>query len=121
MAALPKVAFFVRIFALRLEKFKNSMETNKPEIGDSEKGSKTDKSQKMTTMKALSFSLQFGLMIVIPLAIFALVGKWLAGRYDNKAYYYGALALAILTSSIWFYKKINDLYKNFIDPTDSDK
>ena len=71
----------------------------------------------MTTMKALSFSLQFGLMIVIPLVVFALLGKWLAGRYDNKAYYYLALLLAIITSAIWFYKKINDLYKDFIDQT----
>lgn len=121
MAALPKVAFFVRIFALRLKNIRSSMETNKPEIGDNASNGAKSKSQKMTTMKALSFSLQFGLMIIIPLVIFALLGKWLAGRYDNKAYYYGALAMAILTSSIWFYKKINDLYRDFIDTTDSDK
>ncbi len=92
------------------------METNK--LGKkSEFGQKT---QKMTTMKALSFSLQFGLMIVIPLLVFSLIGKWLSGKYDSKIYFYGALVLAILTSTIWFYKKINDLYKDFIDQNHED-
>ena len=91
------------------------METNKQDQKAPDVVESNLKAKQMTTMKALSFSLQFGLMIVIPLVVFALAGKWLAGRYDNKAYYYGALFLAILTSAVWFYKKINDLYKDFID------
>lgn len=91
------------------------METNKPEQESKKLTPTNRKAQQMTIMKALSFSFQFGLMIVIPLVVFGLLGKWLAGKYDNKAYYYGALLLAIITSTIWFYKKINDLYKDFID------
>ena len=76
---------------------------------------KKDKSKKITTAKALSFTFQFGLMIILPLLVFAFIGKWLAGKYDNQIYYYGSFVVAISVSTVWFYRKINDLYEDFID------
>ncbi len=80
----------------------------------------SEKVKQITNMKSLSFALQFGLMIVIPLLVLAYTGKWLASRYDSQIFFYGGLILAILISTVWFYKKINDLYNDFIDK-DSDK
>lgn len=98
------------------------METNKPEDNTKLLAEAQQKAKLNTNFKALSFSIQFGLMIVIPLVVFALAGKWLAGKYENEGYYYGGLVLAILTSAIWFYRKINDLYKDFVHhDKDSDK
>ncbi|HEX3099578.1 MAG TPA: AtpZ/AtpI family protein [Patescibacteria group bacterium] len=76
---------------------------------------KSEKSKQITMVKSLSFAIQFGFMIVIPLLVFAFVGKWLSARYHTQIYFYGGLILAILTSTVWFYQKINALYKDFID------
>lgn len=78
------------------------MENNKP-----------DKKQ-ITMVKSLSFAIQFGLMIVIPLLVLAFAGKWLSAKYHNQIYLYAGLILALLISTVWFYKRINDLYKDFI-------
>lgn len=75
---------------------------------------KTEK-KKITFLKSLSFALQFGFMIAIPLVIFAGLGKWLSNRYDNQVFLYGGLILALTSSAIWFYQRINSLYKDFID------
>lgn len=103
MPALPKVAYFVRLFALQLR----IMEDNKPQ--------KTEKSKQITLMKSLSFAIQFGFMIVIPLLVFAYAGKWLSVHFHNQIFFYAGLILALLTSTAWFYKRISDLYKDFID------
>lgn len=72
-----------------------------------------DKKQ-MTFKKTLMFSLEFGFMIVLPLAIFAFAGNKLAQHYGNRAFLFGGLILALLTSCIWMFKRINDIYKDFI-------
>lgn len=77
--------------------------------------SKDKKSKQITTLKSLSFVVQFGFMIVIPLVIFATIGKWLANRYQSELWLYLSLIIALITSSIWFYQRINALYKEFID------
>jgi hypothetical protein len=74
---------------------------------------KADKKQ-MTFKKSLAFSIEFGFMIIIPLLIFSFGGKWLSQRYDNIGFFYGGIVLALLTSIIWFYKRINDIYNDFI-------
>ena len=73
------------------------------------------KSSQLTTMKTLSFAIQFGFMIAIPLLVFVFIGKWLSAKYDNEAFLYVGLVLALLTSTAWFYKRITALYKDFID------
>lgn len=86
------------------------METNKPTEEEAKQ-----KAKQITTMKSLSFAIQFGFMIVVPLLVFAFAGKWLSARYHNQIYLYIGLILALLTSTAWFYKKISDLYKDFIE------
>jgi uncharacterized membrane protein (DUF485 family) len=96
------------------------METNNP---SSDRSTETEQSQRIakqkarqiTLMKSLSLSIQFGLMIVIPLLVFAYAGKWLSARYHSQIYFYLGLILALASSAIWFYKRISDLYKDFID------
>jgi hypothetical protein len=105
MAVLPKAAFFVRIFASKIEIMPE------PEINN--QTPKEEKKQ-ITFRKTLMFSLEFGFMIVLPLVILAFAGNWLAERYHNRAYLFGGLILALLISTAWMYKKINDLYNDFI-------
>ena len=69
--------------------------------------------KQMTFRKTLMFSLEFGFMIALPLVIFAFAGNKLADRYGNKGFLFGGLILALLTSCIWFYKRINDIYNDF--------
>ncbi len=76
---------------------------------------KDPKSKQITMLKSLSFVVQFGFMIVLPLAIFATAGKWLSNRYHSELWLYLSLIIALVTSSIWFYQRINALYKDFID------
>lgn len=70
--------------------------------------------KQMTFRKTLMFSLEFGFMIVIPLAIFAFAGNWLSDHYNNRVFLFGGLILALLISTGWMYKRINDLYNDFI-------
>lgn len=71
--------------------------------------------KELTNKKILAFSLEFGLMIVIPLLVCALGGKWLAQKFDNQAYFYGGVVLALLISFAWFWKKITEIYNDFIN------
>ncbi len=73
------------------------------------------KKRVLTNRKIIAFSLEFGFMIVLPLVIFAFAGKWLAAYYNNQAFFYGGLILALLTSFAWFWKRINDIYNDFIN------
>ena len=111
MAALPKVAFFVRIFALSPKNMETKEPGQEPQITAEAK----QKAKQITLMRSLSFAIQFGFMIVIPLLVFAFAGKWLSTRYDNPIYFYAGLILALTVSTAWFYKRISDLYKDFID------
>lgn len=81
---------------------------NEPETNKSEK-------KQLTNKKIIAFSLEFGFMIVLPLVVFAFAGKWLSERYDNMAYFYGGIILALITSVLWFWKKINDIYNDFMN------
>lgn len=72
-----------------------------------------DKKQ-MSFKKTLMFSLEFGFMIALPLVIFAFLGDWLADKYQNRMYLFGGLIIALLTSCVWFYKRINDIYNDFL-------
>ena len=89
----------------------------KTENHDSEEVAQPNKpkASELTTMKTLSFAIQFGFMIAIPLLGFIFIGKWLSAKYDNEAFLYGGLVLALLTSTAWFYKRITALHKDFID------
>lgn len=78
-------------------------ETNKP-----------DKKQ-ITFKKTLAFSVEFGFMIVLPLIVFAFAGKWLSQRYGNIGFFYGGIVLALITSVVWFYKRIMDIYNDYIN------
>lgn len=76
---------------------------------------KSKKSKQIPLSKTLSIALQFAFIILLPLLVFGSVGQWLAGRYGNKLWLIAALLLALTTSTVWFYQKISDLYKDFID------
>lgn len=75
--------------------------------------SKSEHKKQMTFKKTLMFSLEFGFMIVLPLAIFAFLGNKLADKYHNRLFLFGGLILALITSCVWFYKRINDIYNDF--------
>jgi peptidoglycan/LPS O-acetylase OafA/YrhL len=79
-------------------------------------GEKTKFSPKQVSFtKSLSLALEFAFMILLPLLVFGGIGKWLEQHYQNKLWIIAGLLFALTTSIIWFYRKINDLYKDFID------
>lgn len=86
-------------------------EIKKPE---NQTDSKKNEKQEMGKKIMLAFTLEFGLMIVIPLLILGLGGKWLTQKYDNPAFLYGGVVLAVIISTAWAIKKINDIYNDFI-------
>lgn len=71
--------------------------------------------KQVTFRKTLAFSVEFGFVIVLPLIIFGYGGNLLAEHYNNRIFLYAGLILALLTSIIWLYKRINDIYKAFIN------
>ena len=85
-------------------------ETNTPE----QKTSVSEEKKLMSNRNIVAFALEFGFMIVLPLLIFTLAGKWLAHRFDNQAYFFGGIILALVTSVAWFWKRITDIYNDFI-------
>lgn len=89
----------------------DNLETKSNQIEDK----KANKNHHLTFAKSLSLALQFAFIILLPLLAFGFLGKWLEQRYENRFWLVGALVLALITSSVWFYKKISDLYKDFIE------
>ena len=68
----------------------------------------------MNNRQVLAFALQFGFMIIIPLVILGLGGKWLSQEYNNQIFLYGGIVLAFIISVSWILKKIKDIYTDFI-------
>ncbi len=77
-------------------------ETNKPD------------NKQLTNKKILAFALEFGFMIAIPLVVLSFTGKWLAAKYNNIGFFYGGIVLALIISVVWFWKRITDIYNDFI-------
>jgi cytochrome c biogenesis protein CcdA len=75
---------------------------------------KTQTNKQLTFKKTLAFSLEFGFMIVLPLLVFVYIGKWLENHYHNHIFLVAGLLLALTTSSVWFYKRIIDIYNDFL-------
>lgn len=73
-----------------------------------------DKKQ-LTNKKILAFALEFGFMIALPLAILAITGKWLAEKHHNMGFFYGGIVLALIISVVWFWKRITDIYNDFLN------
>ncbi len=82
---------------------------------DAEPTSKTQTQKQLTNKKILSFSLEFGFMIAIPLVVLALTGKWLAAKHHNEGFLYGGIVLALIISVAWFFKRIKDIYNDFLN------
>ena len=70
--------------------------------------------KRITISQTISFVIEFGFIILLPLLAFGYLGKWLTGKYDNRLYLIGGLILALLTSSVWCYRRIYKIYKEFI-------
>ena len=84
-----------------------------PEIEPQHDDKKPNQKQ-LSNKKILALSVEFGFMIALPLLILALTGKWLAEKYNNPIYFYGGIILALLTSFVWFWKRITDIYNDFL-------
>ncbi|HEX3095949.1 MAG TPA: hypothetical protein VHQ20_02400 [Patescibacteria group bacterium] len=85
-----------------------------PEL-ETKKSENADQKKQLSNKKILAFSLEFGFMIVIPLVVFAFVGKWLSTAHHNKGFLYGGIVLALITSTVWFWKRITDIYNDYIN------
>ncbi len=70
--------------------------------------------QQMSTAQIISFVLEFGFIIVIPLFAFGFLGKYLSQKHNNKLFLAGFLILALTTSSVWGYRRIFQIYKEYI-------
>lgn len=64
-----------------------------------------------TFMKALTLSMEFGFIIVLPLLAFVYLGKYLDSKYNQHIFVVFGIVLALVTSSIWFYVSIEKIIK----------
>lgn len=61
--------------------------------------------------RTLAIAVEFGFIIALPLVGLTFLGKWLSSKYDEPAYLYGSIIMAIIlsTTSLWLrIKKIYD-------------
>lgn len=72
-----------------------------------------DAQKQITMRKTLAIATEFGFIIVLPLLVFGLLGKWLEGRYHNKLWLIGCIMLSLIATSIWFYKRIVEIYDEY--------
>ncbi len=88
----------------------------KLEIKSQSAGEQSKANQKQITFaKSLSIALQFAFIVLLPLLTFGFLGRWLADKYNNRLWLIGGLIVALTATTLWFYKRITDLYKDFID------
>ena len=68
--------------------------------------------KRLTGFKALSFAVEFGFIIAIPLLAFGFLGKWLDHHYNHHFFMFIGIILALVTSGLWFYRSIKSLMKD---------
>src|SRR5687768_16738186 len=56
-----------------------------------------------------SVAFELGFMIALPIALFAVLGKWLDNRFSTNYYILLGMALAIITSVFWVYKRLSPM------------
>jgi len=67
---------------------------------------------KNAVWQALGLAWEFGYLIVIPLVVFALGGRWLDKRYDTSPWMLlGGMVLAIVTTTILMVSKFGKILK----------
>jgi hypothetical protein len=67
--------------------------------------------QNNATKSALVLALEFGFIIALPLVVFSLLGKWLEAKYHTNLFLLGGLILAIVSSTIWLYRRIKQIFE----------
>ncbi len=60
-------------------------------------------------LKTMNLAFEFGFIIALPLVAFAFAGKWLDRHYNTNFFALIGIALALTTSSIWFYRRIKEI------------
>jgi len=65
-------------------------------------------------LKTLNFAIEFGFIIALPLVAFAYLGKFLDRHYqtNNEIFLLAGIILALITSSLLFYRRIKDIMKD---------
>lgn len=88
----------------------------KPETKAEQTTSETAQQAKNRSLylKTLSFAIEMGFIIALPLVGFAYLGKFLDQRYhtNNKIFLLGGIILALITTSVIFLKRIKDIMKD---------
>ncbi len=101
MPGLPKRHFFVRLYALNMEK---------PEIET--KSDKTNpQGPKMVLNKSsfISLSFELGYIIALPLVLFGLAGRWADNRLHHEFPWITliGIAIAIASTTMWLTKRLS--------------
>ncbi len=81
----------------------------------SEKNPDKQAQNRLTLMKSLNIAIEFGFIIVLPLIAFGYLGKYFDRKYHTTYLVLVGIFLALLTSSLWFYRTINRLLKDLQD------
>lgn len=89
-------------FLLRFPRQYKNMPENQPNSEDSNK-------KHLTRLKTVNIALEFGFIVVIPLLAFGYLGKWLDGKYDKNYFVLIGIVLAMVVTTVWFYKTIKKL------------
>lgn len=81
-----------------------------PEIEPQKEQSKPN--YKLTMMKAANVSFEFGFMIALPLLAFVFAGKYLDKKFGTSYIVFIGIALALVSSTVWFLKRVRSLAKD---------
>ncbi len=74
---------------------------------------KKDYQKQVTIRNTMAIAMEFGFIIVIPLIAFGMLGKWLEAKYHNKLWLIGCILIALFITSVWFYKRILEIYEEY--------
>jgi undecaprenyl pyrophosphate phosphatase UppP len=56
-----------------------------------------------------SVAFELGFMIALPIVLFASLGRWLDNRFGTKHYLLLGIAIAIISSVFWVYKRLTPM------------
>jgi cobalamin biosynthesis protein CobD/CbiB len=70
---------------------------------------KQTKTYTFETAKVFGVAFEMGFIIALPIVLFGFAGKWLDAKYQTHFFVYIAIAVSLIFSGIWLYKRLAEL------------
>jgi hypothetical protein len=74
--------------------------------------SQNPKDPGLNKWRMVNLAMEMGFIIALPIVLLGFLGKWLDTKYGTEPWItLGAIAIAILTTSVWLTRRIKELIK----------